>query len=115
MTSKSLVKFGVAVIVLVLGFVAKPDSSVEYRAFQSRFQKVLQQPPYQLMAESSCRAEQVTLPLAIQCHPRYWMPKLSRPDVAFSVGFPNSAEHYSVRCNDASLDCFVRYVEGRAT
>lgn len=102
-----------ALIVLGVAFVFQPDSSVDYASFQPRFLTAVRSRGFVAAEMAMCRGDQVPLPLAIRWHPRRWH---TDSGIHVVTGFPNCAEHYQVALGgSASCDCFVRYLDGRAT
>ena len=91
----------------------QPDRSIDYATFQPRFSAALGDAGFQAVEVASCSGDRVPLPLSIRWHPRYW--RGDPPPLTVS-GFPDSAEHYKLLIGGSQpVDCFVRYVGGRAT
>jgi len=102
-----------AVILLGVALVFTPDRSVDYASFQPRFLTAVHNGGFQTVAVASCSSDQVPLPVGIRWHPRRWH---SEPSIQTTIGFPDSAEHYTlVAAGAPPFDCFVRYLDGRAT
>ena len=113
MKRKVFILLAATVIALALAFILQRDPSVEFGAFQSQLRDTLRRSGYTTMTEASCSPQQVPLPLAIRWHPRRWHHEGSFQAV---IGFPNGAEYYTVTQDGSSmLDCFVRYLDGRAS
>ena len=113
MKRKVFILLAAAVIVLALAFTLKRDPSVEFGTFQQQLRDTFQRSGYTTLAHVSCSPQGVPLPLAIQWHPRRWHQEGS---VQMVIGFPNGAEYYTVTLDGSSmLDCFVRYLDGRAS
>lgn len=100
------------VIALALVYILRPDPSVEFRAFQSRLRDTFHRAGYTIMSEGSCSVQEVPLPLTIEWHPRRWQ---HRDPALVLIGIPPGADCYTVRRDSSSvLNCFVRYLDGRA-
>ena len=102
----------VATATAVITLAIQPDPSIEWPSFQARLRQMFVRSGFITVQEKSCGADQVPLPLSVRWHPRRWF--VEAPALAIT-GFPNSAELYTVSLNGQSADCFVRYVDGRAS
>jgi hypothetical protein len=104
----------VAVVILLgVAFVLTPDRSVDHVSFQPRFTSVVGSGGFQTVELASCSSDQVPLPVGIRWHPRRWR---SESGVHAVIGFPDGAEHYKLVADGSPpFDCFVRYLDGRAT
>ena len=110
---KIFILLAAAVIALALVFTLQRDPSVEFGTFQPQLRDTFRRSGYTTVTEASCSPQRVPLPLAIQWHPRRWHHESS---VQMAIGFPNGAEYYTVtQDGSAMLDCFVRYLDGRAS
>jgi hypothetical protein len=110
---KILLLLAVTVIVFGLAYAFQPDRSIDYTSFQSRFSTAVHSSGFQTVESASCSGDQVPLPLSIRWHPRRWH---SDSRVCLVIGFPDSAERYKIAVDGSpTFDCFVRYLDGRAT
>jgi hypothetical protein len=104
-----------AAVVILTGaaFVCMPDGSVRWNDFETRFRASVNAAGFKVLAESSCSVDEVPLPRRIEWHPRHWS---WDSGIHLATGFPNGAVHYelSVGGSSETLDCRVRYVDGRA-
>ena len=113
MKRKPFIVVAAVAIALVLAFILRRDPSVESGAFQSQLRDTFRRGGYTTVAEASCSPQQVPLPLSTQWHPRRWHREGS---IHMAIGFPNGAEYYTVTQDGSSLlDCFIRYLDGRAS
>jgi len=95
-----------------IAFVLQRDPSIDWSSFQTRLRQTLTREGFITLEETSCDMDQVTLPLSMRWDPRGWFGITSGNVV---TGFPNSADRFMVSLNGRSVDCYVRYVEGRAS
>jgi hypothetical protein len=110
---KILLLLAATVIVLGVAYTIQPDRSIDYTYFQARFSTTVRSSGFQTVESASCSGDQVPLPLSIRWHPRRWHSD-SRGHVV--SGFPDSAERYKLAVDGSpTFDCFVRYLDGRAT
>lgn len=112
----TVIILAIATVALVVVFVLQPDATVDYASFQGRFQNALTKCDGSMASATSCRGEEVPLPLSVTWHPRRWH-KLatSTSNVAIGFGFPNSASRVQVAVDGSGpFDCFIRYLDGRA-
>ena len=102
-----------ALIVFGGAYAFQPDRSVDYASFQPRFLTAVRSGGLETVEIMSCSRDQVPLPLAILWHPRRWH---SDSGIHAVTGFPDSAERYKLAADGSPpCDCFVRYLDGRAT
>lgn len=107
-------------LILVIGalttlgaVIFRRDPAVERASFQPRLRDALKSNGFTTIAEATCGADQVSLPLLVEWHPRHWGTKRSTQT---GIGFPDAAERYTIAQHGGSaLDCFVRYVDDRAS
>jgi hypothetical protein len=91
----------------------EPDPSVDGGYFQERFRAALLSGGLSTNGAEECNPQEAQAPLAIQWHPRRWYPHTPETDV---VGGNDGVEHYTVMDRSSkSVDCFVRYIDGRAS
>jgi hypothetical protein len=103
-----------AIAVLVVGMLVllNRDATVEWSSFTPQLSETFQRSGFTTLALSSCSPDKVAVPFTVRWHPRRWR---SEPALS-AAGFPNSAEHYTVVGQGSSeIDCFVRYLNGRAS
>lgn len=102
-----LVAASLLVFALAGFFLWRAHAGVVWETFQPRLRDVLRHDGYSIVTVASCDPRQVPLPLLVG-----WQ---HRPPADSRAAFSNSAEFYTVIPNGSgALDCFVRYVGGRA-
>jgi len=114
---KVLLFVAVAVIVQAAAYfwvvyLHRPFETIDWVSFEPRFRTAIDSSGFHTLEIGMCSSEQVPLPLNIQ-----WQQQpQDHSRIHFAFGFPNSAMHYKFAAgNAAPFDCFVRYVDGRAT
>jgi hypothetical protein len=91
----------------------EPDPSVEANFFLKRFRATLHRSALSTNGVEECDPQEAQAPLAIQWHPRRWYPHTAETDV---VGYHDGVEYFAVKDRtSASVDCFIRYLDGRAS
>jgi hypothetical protein len=91
----------------------EPDPSVEANFFLKRFRSTLHRSALLTDGVEECDPQEAQAPLEILWHPRRWYPHTSETDV---VGYHDGVEHFVVKDRaSASVDCFIRYLDGRAS
>ena len=113
MKRKILLFLAATFILLGVAYTIQSDRTIDYADFQPRFSTTVRSSGFQTVESASCSGDQVPLPLSIRCHPRRWH---SDSHGQVVNGFPDSAELYKLAVDGSpTFDCFVRYVDGRAS
>jgi hypothetical protein len=90
----------------------RPFKTVDWASFEPRFLTAIDSTGFHTLEYGSCTREQVPLPLNIQ----WQQPPQGHSRIHLTFGFPDSAMHYKLAVGgSAPFDCFVRYVDSRAT
>ena len=118
MKRKAVILVAAAVIVLgaVLGggvYAFRPFATVDYASFEPRFADAVRSTGLQIRELATVGGEQAPVPWNIR-----WRLRSSDTNsgVCFAIGFPDCAEHFQLAAsNGASFDCWVRYLDSRAT
>jgi hypothetical protein len=115
---KSLLLVAAAVVVIgtvffCTAYAFRPFETIDYASFEPRFATTIRSAGFQTLEERSCSGEQVPLPLNIRLRQHH---SDSNSGIHVATGFPNSAVHYKLTAGgSAPFDCFVRYLDSRAT
>jgi hypothetical protein len=113
MTTKIILLLMAAAAACALIYSWEPDPSVDGDSFLKRFRATLYRSGFSTNGAEECNPQEAQAPLGIQWHPRRWYPHTPETDV---VGGNDGVEHYTVMDrNSQSVDCFVRYIDGRAS
>lgn len=103
--------FGAVGISLALIVVLQSDPAVQSDVFQARLSGTFLRNGFTAVSAKTVNSDHVALPHSVRWHPRHWYRKIS-----VMTGFPDRAEHYTVtRDGSAMIDCFVRYIDDRAS
>jgi len=90
----------------------EPDPSVEANFFLRRFRTTLHRSGLSTNGVEECDPQEAQAPPAIEWHPRRWYPHTAETDV---VGYHDGVEKFTVNDRTSeSVDCFIRYLDGRA-
>ena len=112
MKRSALPFFLAAILALVVGFSCQHDPSIEGNSFVSQLRTAVKHGGFSIVTEEAVSKDDVPLPLSIRWHPRRWHTQTS-PD--FAVSNADGADRFSlVRDRTSRVECFVRYLEGRA-
>lgn len=101
-----------AIIALGLVFSTRQDLSVGATDFESKLRAAMKRQSFSIVNEEEVSQEELSLPVLVRWHPRRWGQKTlsqevaTHPDGVLRIGL--------VRDGTSRVDCFVRYLDGRA-
>ena len=102
-----------ALSVFCVVYAFQPVQSVAYAAFEPRFDATIRTAGFRKLELASCSGELVSLPLRIRLR---HLSLNTFSGIHAAINFPDSAEHYTlVTEGSPSFDCYVRYLDSRAT
>jgi hypothetical protein len=101
-----------ALIAVGLVFSAQQDPSVRGDDFEKKLRAAATGQHFAMVSDETVSQEEVSVPLTVRWHPRRWGPGNASQT---AIAFPDSTQRFGfVRGRAARVDCFVRYLDGRA-
>lgn len=99
-----------AIIAVLVGFSYEHDPSLDHDSFEAKFRSSVRKAGFDILTEVSLGTDALALPLTVQLHPRRLRGTSGMPSQ-----FPDGTVRYGVaRRGSFKMDCYVRYLEGRA-
>ena len=101
-----------ALIAVGLVFSAQHDMSVGAEKFEQQMRAAAKRQNFLIVNEEAVSQDELPLPLSVRWNPRRWGPRSASEEAA---KLPDNIQRYAfVRDRTSRVDCFVRYLDGRA-